>query len=90
MLKTGQAKSQAAAGLHIGLASRQSQCFWQTYQEKGFSGLLSPAYQPSFGKLSAHQISILLTFLPIDQAGKLEEEQAFIHSSFGYIILFLG
>jgi len=83
LLKTGQAKSQAAAGLHISLAIGQSQRLWQTYQEKGFAGLLSPAYQASFGKLSAHQISILLTFLGSDQAGKLAEVQAFMHSSFG-------
>jgi transposase len=82
-LKTGQAKSQAAAGLMIGLAIRQSQRLWQSYQAGGFASLLSPAYQHGFGKLSAHQISILLTFLRSDQASKLEEVQAFMHSSFG-------
>jgi transposase len=35
------------------------------------------------GQLSAGQISILLTFLGSDQASKLEEVQAFIHSCFG-------
>ena len=45
VLKTGQAKSQAAAGLLIGLASRQSQRLWQSYQEKGFAGLLSTYYR---------------------------------------------
>jgi len=83
VLKTGQAKSQAGAGLIIGLASRQSQRLWQSYQEGGFSGLLSTHYQHGFGKLSAHQISLLLPFLRSDQASKLEEVQAFIHSSFG-------
>jgi len=83
LLKTGQAKSQAGAGVLIGLASRQSQRLWQSYQARGFAGLLSPAYQHGFGKLSARQISILFTFLRSDQASKLEEVQAFILSSFG-------
>jgi transposase len=83
LLKTGQAQSQAGAGLHIGLAIRQSQRVWQSYQERGFACLLSTAYQHSFGKLSARQISILLSFLGSDQASKLEELQAFMRSSFG-------
>ena len=83
VLKTGQVKSQVGAGLIIGLGSRQSQRMWQSYQQKGFAGLLSTAYQHSFGKLSARQISILLTFLRSDQASKLEEVQAFMRSSFG-------
>ena len=69
LLKTGQASSQSAVGLLIGIATRQSQRLWQIYRQSGFSGLLSTHYQPSFGKLSAHQISILLTFLRSDQAG---------------------
>jgi transposase len=51
---------------------------------------LSPArlfsfthYQDSFGKLSASQISLLLTFLRSDQARNLADVQAFIQSSFG-------
>ena len=83
VLKTGQARSQSAAGLFIGLATRQSQRLWQTYRKKGFSALLSTHYQHSFGKLSARQLSILLTFLRSDQASKLEDVQAFIASSFG-------
>jgi transposase len=83
VLKTGQAKSQAAAGLTIGIATRQSQRIWQTYQQKGFSGLLSTHYEHSFGKLSAHQLSELLTFLRSDQASKLEEVQAFLQAAFG-------
>jgi len=83
VLKTGQANTQSAAGLLIGIASRQSQRLWQTYRQEGFSALLSTHYQPSFGKLSAGQISLLLTFLRSDQASKLEDVQAFIHSSFG-------
>jgi len=83
VLKTGKAKSQAGAGLMIGLAIRPSQRLWQSDQAGGFSGLLSAAYQPGFGKVSAHHISLLLPFLPSDQASKLEEVQAFIHSSFG-------
>jgi len=69
VLKTGQAKSQAAAGLTIGIATRQSQRLWQTYQQKGFSGMLSTHYEHIFGKLSAQQLSQLLTFLRSDQAG---------------------
>lgn len=84
LLKTGQANTQSAAGLLIGIATRQSQRLWQTYREEGFSALLSTHhYQHSFGKLSAHQLSLLLTFLRSDQASKLEEVQAFIHASFG-------
>ena len=83
VLKTGQAKSQSAAGLPIGIATRQSQRLWQTYQQKGFSGLLTTHYEHSFGKLSAHQLSQLFTFLGSDQAGKLEDVQAFIRTAFG-------
>jgi transposase len=82
LLKTGQANTQSAAGLLIGIATRQSQRLWQTYREEGFSALLSTHYQHSFGKLSAHQLSLLLTFLRSDQASKLEDVQAFIASSF--------
>lgn len=82
MLKTGQAKSQSAAGLLIGLASRQSQRLWQRYQQKGFAGMLTTHYSHSFGKLSAQQISQLLTFLRSDQASKLEEVQAFVQAAF--------
>ena len=82
LLKTGQANTQSAAGLLIGIATRQSQRLWQTYREEGFSALLSTHYQHSFGKLSAHQLSLLLTFLRSDQASKLEDVQAFIYSSF--------
>jgi transposase len=83
VLKMGQAKSQSAAGLTIGLATRQSQRLWQTYQQQGFSGLLLTHYEHSFGKLSSQQLSQLLTFLRSDQASKLEEVQAFIQTAFG-------
>ena len=83
VLKTAQAKSESAAGLTIGIATRQSQRLWRIYRAKGFSGLLCTHYQHSFGKLSARQISILLTFLRTDQASKLEQVQSFLHSSFG-------
>ena len=83
VLKTGQAKSQAGAGLLIGIATRQSQRLWQTYREKGFSGLLVTHYEHSLGKLSARQISILLSYLRSYQASKQEEVQAFMLSAFG-------
>ena len=83
LLKTGQSKSQSAAGLIIGLASRQSQRLWQSYQQKSFAGLLSSHDQNGFSKRSAHQISLLLTFLRLEQASNLEEVHAFIHASFG-------
>ena len=83
VLKTSQAKTQSAAGLLIGMATRQSQRLWSTYREAGFSALLSSHYQHSFGKLSAHPLNLLLTFLRSDQASKLKDVQAFIHSSFG-------
>ena len=83
VLKTGQAKTQSAAGLLIGIATRQSQRLWQTYREKGYCALLSTHYQHSFGKLSGKQISLLLTFLRSDQASKLEDVQAFLDASFG-------
>ena len=83
LLKTGQAKTQSAAGLLIGIATRQSQRLWHPYREKGFSALLSTHYQHSFGKLSAGQISVLLTFLRTDQASKLADVQALIDASFG-------
>jgi|GEM_PF-2568747 len=53
VLKTGQANTQAAAGLIIGLAIRQRQRLWQSYQQGSFARLLCTHYQHSFGKLSA-------------------------------------
>jgi hypothetical protein len=39
LLKSGEAKTQSAAGQVIGLCVRQSQRQWRIYQQEGLSGL---------------------------------------------------
>lgn len=78
LLKDGSARSQQQAGQQIGLAIRQSQRLWQTYRQKGLSALITPGYQRGFGKLSAHQLGQLLTWLRTDQASRLEDMQIYI------------
>lgn len=78
LLKEGIAPGQQQAGEQIGLALRQSQRLWQTYAQDGLQALISPAYTPAFGKLSAHQIAQLQAWLRLDQAQTLTHIQTYI------------
>ena len=78
LLKEGTATTQQQAGQSIGLALRQSQRIWKNYRLTGIQGLLQVAYQPAFGKLSAHQLGQLQTWLRLDQAQTLEHIQTYL------------
>ena len=83
LLKSGECKSQAAAGVAIGLCERHAQRLWQTYRQQGFEGLMHRPSRRGFGKLTAQQISHLRQFLRDDQAQTLENIQAYLLGSLG-------
>jgi transposase len=83
LLKTGECKSQAAAGAAIGLCERHAQRLWQTYRLVGFKGLMSKPSKRGFGKLTSQQISLLRQFLRDDQAQTLEHIRAYLSGSLG-------
>ena len=83
MLKTGQFRSQSAAGAAIGLGERQSQRLWSSYVKEGITGLLSTYSERWWGKLSSVQISQLRTFLLSDQAQTLADIQAYLAGNLG-------
>jgi len=83
LLKSGECKSQAAAGAAIGLCERHAQRLWQTYRQQGFKGLMHKPSRRGLGKLTAQQISHLRQFLHDDQAQTLEHIQAYLLGSLG-------
>ncbi|MDQ4141813.1 MAG: winged helix-turn-helix domain-containing protein [Bacteroidota bacterium] len=83
LLKSGQCKSQWAAGEAIGLQGRQSQRLWQQYRQQGYAGLVQAYSNHNFGKLSSAQISRLQAYLRQDQVSQLAEAQAYIATEFG-------
>lgn len=83
LLKSGECKSQAAAGVAIGLCERHAQRLWQTYRQQGFEGLMHRPSRRGFGKLTAQQISHLRQFLHDDQAQTLEDIQAYLLGGLG-------
>jgi transposase len=83
MLKTGQFRSQSAAGAAIGLGERQSQRLWSCYMKEGIAGLISTYSERWWGKLSSVQISQLRAFLLSDQAQTLADIQAFLAGNLG-------
>ncbi|MDB5260749.1 MAG: hypothetical protein JWQ14_30 [Adhaeribacter sp.] len=83
VLKSGECKSQRAAGQAIGLQERQSQRLLQFYRQQGYAGLTSPGYLHSFGKLSGSQISQLQAYLRQDLARTLSEVRLYIAAEFG-------
>lgn len=83
MLKTGDFRSQSAAGTSIGLGERQSQRLWSSYVKGGLSSLLSTYAERWWGKLSSVQISQLRSFLLSDQAQTLADIQAYLAGNLG-------
>lgn len=83
LLKTGQCRSQAAAGASIGLCERHAQRLWQTYHRDGFEALMVGPSRRSWGKLSSYQISCLRQFLFDNQAQTLADIQAYLAGSLG-------
>jgi len=82
-LKSGEAKTQKAAGSKVGWKMRQSQKIWQMYREAGLDGVLEKRDKRGFGKLSSVQISRLNEYLREFGARSLAEIQAYVQTSFG-------
>lgn len=83
LLKSGEAKTQSAAGKAISLSERQAQRLWRVYQQEGLSGLLKKPAWGYWGKLSSVQISHLRQFLLDDQAETLADIQAYLLNNLG-------
>ena len=83
VLKSGNFRSQSAAGSSIGLGERQSQRLWSSYVKGGLSSLLSTYAERWWGKLSSVQISQLRSFLLSDQAQTLADIQAYLAGNLG-------
>jgi len=82
-LKSGEAKTQKAAGSQVGWQLRQSQKIWQLYRERGLAGVLAKSGRHGFGKLSSTQISRLNEYLRQFGARSLAEIQQYVRDSFG-------
>ncbi len=82
-LKSGEAKTQKAAGIKVGWKVRQSQKIWQIYRERGLAGVLEKSERRGFGKLSSVEISRLNEYLREFGARSLAEIQAYVRDSFG-------
>ena len=83
LLKSGEAKTQSAAGQVIGLCERQSQRLWRIYQQEGLAGLQKKPAWGYWGKLSSVQIAQLRQFLLDDQAETLADIQAYLKNNLG-------
>lgn len=83
LLKSGEAKTQSAAGSAIGLSERQAQRLWRVYQQEGLAGLLKKPAWGYWGKLSSVQITHLRQFLLDDQAQTLADIQAYLLENLG-------
>jgi transposase len=82
-LKSGEAKTQKAAGGKVGWQVRQSQKIWQIYRERGVAGVLAKSKRRGFGKLSSVEISRLNEYLREFGARSLAEIQQYVRDSFG-------
>ncbi|AEI50122.1 helix-turn-helix domain-containing protein [Runella slithyformis] len=83
LLKSGEAKTQSAAGKTIGLCERQSQRLWRIYQEKGLAGLQKKPAWGYWGKLSSTQIAHLRQFILDDRAETLADIQVYLQNHLG-------
>jgi transposase len=83
LLKSGEARTQSAAGKVIGLCERQSQRLWRIYQQEGLASLQKKPSWGYWGKLSSVQIAHLRQFLLDDQAETLADIQAYLQQNLG-------
>jgi transposase len=83
LLKSGEARTQSAAGQAIGLCERQSQRLWRVYQQEGLAGLQKKPAWGYWGKLSSVQIGQLRQFLMDDQAETLADIQTYLQNNLG-------
>jgi transposase len=82
-LKSGEAKTQKAAGSKVGWKLRQSQKIWRMYRERGLAGVLAKSGRHGFGKLSSVEISRLTEYLREFGARSLAEMQVYVREAFG-------
>ncbi|HMO41724.1 MAG TPA: winged helix-turn-helix domain-containing protein [Saprospiraceae bacterium] len=85
LLKSGQCKSQAEAGAHLGLGLRQSQRIWGMYKAGGMAHLVqSPHAKKGYaGRLDEREVEQLLEALKGDQHQGLKDGQQFLAEQFG-------
>jgi len=84
LLKSGAAKTQAAAGAMVGWKLRQSQKIWQLYRVSGVSGVLRKNRNWQTGKLSVEQHAELSEQLAaVGGAASLGAVQSRIAEGFG-------
>jgi len=85
LLKSGVAKTQAAAGQVVGWKLRQSQKIWKLYRDGGLSAVLEKPKRWGFGKLSSRQIAELQKYLTEFGANSLLEVSKYLEQSFGVL-----
>lgn len=83
LLKTGQVKTQKAAGERVGWKLRQSQKMWQMYRDEGVAVVLEVPRKDSLGNLSSLELARLLRYLGEFGFSTLEEARTYIKQSFG-------
>ena len=83
LLKAGICHTQMEAGECIGLKRTQSQKIWRDYKHGGLSSLVASPSKRGFGKLSAHQISLLRTRLSLHDISSQPQLAHWISQEFG-------
>lgn len=82
-LKTGEAKTQAAAGKLVGWQKRQSQKIWALYRQGTIQAVLRKPQRYGLGKLSSQQMARLQQYLREFGAKSLAEARDLIEQMFG-------
>ena len=77
-LKSGESRTQKAAGAKVGWKLRQSQKLWALYREQGLDAVLTEKRRRGFGKLSSRQIGQLNNYLEEFGARSLAEIQKYL------------
>lgn len=82
-LKTGEAKTQEAAGQMVGWQKRQSQKIWALYRTGTMTEVLRKPERYWLGKLSSQEMARLQSYLREFGAGSLSEAVSLIEQMFG-------
>lgn len=82
-LKTGEAKTQEAAGKMVGWQKRQSQKIWALYRSGTMREVLRKPERYWLGKLSSQEMARLQSYLREFGAGSLSEAGSLIEQMFG-------
>jgi len=83
LLKSGAAKTQAAAGAAVGWKLRQSQKVWRLYSAGGLAEVLRQPRRWGFGKLSSHEIARLHNYTAQFGADSLTEVRDYLEQACG-------